>query len=89
MLIIGMQVDVTHPCSSVLHWQFCYVNDQVFFFFFLSSIKCSHQLHLTVQRTTYSENEVQCRDTVGSHSSSTASTEGYFWNVIRGKKKQT
>lgn len=33
---------------------------------------------------TYSENEVLCKDTVGSHSSSTVSREGYFWNIIRG-----
>lgn len=81
MLIIGMQVDVTHPCSN-----FVMSMIKCFFFFFLI-LNVHTNVHLTVQRTTYSENEVLCKDTVGSHRSSTTSTEGYFWNVIRGKKK--
>lgn len=48
-------------------------------------MKCLHQLHLAAQKTTYAENEVLCKDIVGSHSSSTMSTEGYFWNIIRKK----
>ncbi len=67
-----------------------------FFFFFL--MKCPHYFvfrchryltNCTLQRRrpTYSENEVLCKDIVGSHSSSTASTGGYFWNAIRDTKK--
>lgn len=58
------------------------------FFFFL--MKCQlhvslicQQLHHTAQKITYSGNEVQCRGTVGSHSSSTMNRAGYFWKLIR------
>lgn len=50
-------------------------------FFFLLSIYIPPNCTSLVKRITYFENEVLCKDTLVSHSSSTTHTKGYAWNA--------
>lgn len=85
-------VNSSHKYKLASKWAWLTFAAMHCFFFFL--MKCSHYFvfryltncTLQCRRPTYSENEVLCKDTVGSHSSSTESTGGYFWNAIRSEK---